>query len=188
MFFYNATRPGSLPGKSHAKRRQKREQSVTSTGLSIILDYGRKMKFILTSIACLLLIGCVPLQQSEVSGGKKDDYFRYYDEYGLLEIGPSDKKKTVTLIPEYSYALSPKGIKYGIHTEPHFYDLEQKHPYIRDHITLVNPRGKRIGSIPQNGTWHFHFEFIGPRGKDSREFTIRFWTFYYNPIIHGPPN
>ena len=148
----------------------------------------RALCFIATCIVSLSLIGCIPLQQSDVSGGTKNDFFRYYGDYGLLNIGSADKKKTVTLIPECSYALSPKGIKYGINTEPHWYDLDQKFPYIRDHVTLVSPRGKRIGSIPQNGTWHFHFEFMGPRGKDSRDFTSRFWTFYYNPIIHGPPN
>lgn len=148
----------------------------------------RVLRFIITCISSLSLIGCIPLQQSDVNGGTKNDFFRYYGDYGLLNIGSANKKKTVTLIPESSYALSPKGIKYGIYTEPHFYDLDQKFPYIRDHVTLVSPRGKRLGSIPQNGIWHFHFEFLGPRGKDSRDFTSRFWTFYYNPIIHGPPN
>ena len=148
----------------------------------------RALCFITTCIASLSLIGCIPLQQSEVSGGTKNDFFRYYGDYGLLNIGSTDKKKTITLLPESSYALSPNGTKYGIYTEPHFYDLDQKYPYIRDHVTLVSPRGKRLGSIPQNGIWQFHFDFAGPRGRDTRDFTIKFWTFYYNPILHGPPN
>ena len=135
-----------------------------------------------------MLFGCLPLQQSDVAGGRKHDYFRYYGDYGLLNIGSTNKKKLITLIPSSSYALSPKGTKYGIDSEPHFYDVDQKYPYIRDHITLISPSGKHIYRIPQNGIWHFHFEFLSPRGKDSRDFISRFWTFYYNPIIHGPPN
>jgi len=147
----------------------------------------RALQFIFC-IFSLSLVGCLPLQQYGVSGGTKNDDFGYYGRFGLLTIGSNDKKKTVTLVPESSYALSPKGVKYGIYTEPHWFDLDRKTPYIRDHVTLVSPRGKRIGSMPQNGTWHFHLELIGPLVKDSRDFTIRFWTFFYNPIIHGPPN
>jgi len=146
----------------------------------------RALLFIVTCVSCLPLTGCIPLQQSDVSGGKAGDYFRYYGDYGLLNIGPADKKKTVTLLPQSSYAISPTGIKYGIYTEPHWYDLDQKFSYIRDHITLVNPRGSRISSIPQNGTWQFHFEFMGPRGKDSRDFTSKILDILLQPYYSWP--
>ena len=145
------------------------------------------MKYILHILVCMCLTGCIPLQQCEVTGGKKDDFFRYYGDYGLLNIGSANKKKAITLLPASSYAISPTGIKYGIFTEPHYYDLEQKFSYTRDHITLVTPRGKRIGKMPQNGIWHFHFEFLNSYGKIDRDFICKFWTFYYSPIIHGPP-
>lgn len=146
------------------------------------------MKYTLAFILGSLLVACVPVQQCDVSGGHKYDSFGYYGDYGLLSIGPTNQKKTIRLLPGSSYALSANGTKYGIRTEPHFFDRERKVSYVRDHITLVDQRGKRIGRIPQNGIWQFHFEFIGPNGKSSRDFTSRFSTFFYNPLLHGPPN
>ena len=112
--------------------------------------------------------------------------------YGLLQIGPSNQTKSITLLPYSSYAVSPTGEHFRIHSEPHPYDLEQHewsalNPYVRDHINLIDKKGKLMKKNLKNGTWNFHFEFLTPHGKDTRDFSIKYWMFYYNPIIHGAP-
>jgi len=153
------------------------------------------MKKFLPSLFCLFLTACVPLQQTEIKGGKGYDFFGYYGGYGLLQIGPSNQKKKIHVISEDSYAVSPTGKRFSIHSEPAPNDLKpsQYHSefpnyYVRDRITLIDAKGKTLAKISTNGEWHFHFEFSTAQGRDTRDFTARFWMFYYNPIIHGPPN
>ena len=72
----------------------------------------------------------MPIQQSKITGGKQDDSFGYYDDigYGLLQIGPSSKSKTIQLLASESYAIGPHGEKYSITSEPHAFDVESKYP------------------------------------------------------------
>jgi len=138
-------------------------------------------------VGLLLCAGCMPLKQGTLQGVGRYDYFGYDNGYGLLQIGPSNVKKTAILLPKKSYAISPSGKKLRIESEEHDYDIEQKDIYIRDEIYVVSENGKRLKEL-SNGKWKFVFSLLLPTGPAERVFEGTITTFYYNPIIHGPPN
>lgn len=140
----------------------------------------------------LLLSGCIPLQQAYISGGEGYDDLGQFDQgWGLLMIGPSNRPKTVSIVDVESFAIGPRGERYVVESEPHPYDLREDRDsrvlYVRDRIYLVNARGKRLKHL-RNGEWQFTFVLNTPEGRDTRNFNMTLWTFFYNPVIHGPPN
>lgn len=150
-------------------------------------------RFLTIIASASLLTGCLPLQQSRVVGGRGYDHFGPFDDqgYALLQIGPSNTPKRVHVIDSDSYGLAPDGSRYGIHTEPHPYDIETKTskvPYVRDRVYLIDPRGHRVTGRWKNGQWKFHFTLRTPNGIETRDFHASFWPFLYIPIIDGPPN
>lgn len=151
------------------------------------------MRHLITITIAAFLAACVPLQQTKIVGGRGYDHFDYYGEtgYGLLQIGPSNAPKQITVIDSQSYALSPQGIQFRIQTQPHPYDIETKSfkvPYIRDRVYVLDSEEHRITRPLNNGQWKFHFTMRTPKGSETRAFDADLWTFYYNPLIHGPPN
>lgn len=144
-------------------------------------------------LALLLLSGCIPLKQYHVTGGQQYDAFSYmeHEGCGLLRIGPAQPHKTIEIVNDESYAIGPRGNRYGVESEPHPYDLrEDRDPrlhYVRDRIYLTKESGKRLKSW-KNGEWQFTFVMDGPEGRDTREFEMTLGTFHYNPVVHGPPN
>lgn len=140
--------------------------------------------------AFVFCAGCVPLTQTAVAGGRGYDHFDYYGDlrFGLLQIGPSNRGRTATVIPGKSYATAPDGRRHGISTEPHAFDIEQKHPYVRERIYVLDEQGRRITRKLSEGRWAFRFTLRTPGGMEARVFQADLSTFYYNPIIHGPPN
>jgi hypothetical protein len=154
----------------------------------------RATQVLVICIAALFLLpGCMPLQQSYVTGGEGYDHFSYHDynDWGLLQIGPSNQPKTISIVDAESFAIGPRGKRYGVESEPHPYDLREdkdpRVPYVRDRIYLIDAKGKRLGRW-RNGGWQFTFVFDAPDGRESRHFNMTLWTFFYNPVIHGPPN
>lgn len=131
--------------------------------------------------------GCIPLQQSSFHGNVKDDHFGHYGDHGLLTIGDSNAQKTITLLPEQSYAISPEGKRYGIQARDHDFGIAQGYPYVRDQIRIYNAQGKEIRGL-RNGKWIFVFAIKRDGKTVQRRFESNVSTFYYNPILHGPPN
>jgi hypothetical protein len=146
-----------------------------------------------TPIAALMplfLLGCIPLTQDRIVGGRGYDHFGYYEDMhcGLLQIGASNRRRTATIIPAKSYAIGPDGVRRALATQPHPYDLTAGHPYVREQVYLLDGAGHRITRKWRNGAWTFHFALQTPTGRQTRDFHADLWTFYYNPLIHGPPN
>jgi hypothetical protein len=137
----------------------------------------------------LLLVGCIPLQQTDIKGGQGYDGFGWYNEtgYGLLWIGPGNVKNTITVVDAKSYALGPNGIRYGVRSELHLFDVQQKYAYVRDEIHFLDAKGGQVSRLG-NGVWQFSFTFVKDGKEESRTFTRKLWTFNYVPIIDGPPN
>lgn len=140
-------------------------------------------------VAALALGGCIPLQQPMVTGGEQYDSFGYHDGYGLLQVGPSNVVKTVAIVDAESYAVGPRGERYGVESEPHPHmgRNDARVPYVPDCIFLTNAKGRRIRGW-RDGKWTFVFALDTPRGRETREFAMTLSTFYYNPLVHGPPN
>lgn len=146
-----------------------------------------KIPLALISTLCLTLTGCLPLQQSAFSGGHQGDHFGHYGDYGLLTIGDGNQPKKTNILADQSYALSPRGIRYHIKTSDHPFDISQRYPYIRDQIRIYDPKGREIKSLSY-GPWVFVFKLKTEHGIQERTFSSTVSTFYYNPILHGPPN
>jgi len=151
------------------------------------------MRHLITIAIASSLAACIPLQQTNIVGGRGYDHFGLYGEtgYGLLQIGPSNTPKKSHVIDSQSFALSPKGVRLRIETEPHPYDIEKKSPkvpYVRDRVYVLDAEGRRITRPLKNGQWKFHFTMRTPKGIETRDFDADLWTFFYNPVIHGSPN
>jgi hypothetical protein len=146
------------------------------------------MRVILICMA-LALAGCIPLQQTDIRGGNPEDNFGWFDEtgYGLLVVGSRDAANSIRVIDSKSFAYGPGGEKYRVHSEPHFNDVRDKNPFVRDHITFFDEKGSQRRHL-RNGTWRFDFVFVRNGIEQSRTFSGRLWTYHYVPIIDGAPN
>lgn len=140
-----------------------------------------------SALIVLALSGCIPLKQAAFEAQQPGDHFGYYGSYGLLTIGSSSKKRAVKLVPEHSFAISPSGRRYSIRTKPHDYDLSQGHTYIRDQIRIYDSKGRHKTSL-SDGKWTFVFAVDTGGRIEEHRFGSDVWTFFYNPVLHGPPN
>ncbi|MGA7725574.1 MAG: hypothetical protein WCA95_09830 [Opitutaceae bacterium] len=149
----------------------------------------KQLSFILATICGLMLAGCIPLQQTDMKGGDRLDGFEWYAEtgYGLFWIGPSNVGNAVKIVDAKSYALGPNGVRYGVHSERHQFDIEQKYVFVRDEIHFLDAKGAQVSHL-STGVWQFSFTFVRDGKEEHRMFTGKLWTFYYVPIIDGPPN
>ena len=154
---------------------------------------GLPMKTIAVLLMLVTFAGCMPLKQTHVTGAQQHDHFLYLERppCGLVQFGPSNVAKDFVIVDAESYAIAPNGVRYGIVTEPHDYDVESPDPavpYVRDRVYLVDARGRRIRRAWDDGEWKLHFVLEKPAGREHREFEVQLGTFNYNPVLHGPPN
>ncbi len=153
----------------------------------------QRTRFIMAGLVALLLSGCIPLKQYNVTNERGEWYqgFGYCEGYGLLQMGQSNQPKKGPIVDAESFAIGPRGKQYGVESELHPYDLrEDRDPrlkYVRDRIYLVDAKNKRL-STWRNGDWQFTFVQDTPDGKVTQTVNMTLWTFFYNPVIHGPPN
>lgn len=132
----------------------------------------------------VLLAGCLPLKRAElVSGPLFPRMILCDDRYLLIEID----MRTEKILTAQSRIAAPSGKAYSIQVEPHQYDIEQDHQKLRPEVYPCNADGSRIQHWP-NGTWSFHFVVETNGIAQAIDQRWKYSTFYYNPIIHGPPN
>jgi hypothetical protein len=142
----------------------------------------------IVALAALLFSGCMPLrQQKTLKGGRDSDLLLCEDRFLLAQLGPSNQPNTHKVIPAESYIISPRGERYTVQVEPHQFDIEQKYPCIRERIYPLDAQGRRLRRW-SNGLWTVHLALATPDGDSTLDEQIRFWTFWYNPLFHGPPN
>ena len=143
------------------------------------------MKPSLTLLMLLVfLTGCIPLrQETRISGPVHPSLLLCDDRYVLVEIDLKREK----IVAEESHITNPTGKRYNIQVEPHGYDIEQKHDALRADVYPCGSDGPRIRRW-SNGVWSFHFVVETNGVAQAIDQQWKYWTFYYNPIIHGPPN
>jgi hypothetical protein len=137
---------------------------------------------------CLLLFGRIPLKQLEQQPSSTPFNMNYDNGCVLLSIGNGNGKKLYEIVEAESYASDESGKRYPISVRPHDYDLSQKFPYIRDEIYVFQSREAKKAMSLHNGIWTFYLTLEENGQRLEKEFSFRLWTFYYNPIFHGPPN
>ncbi len=142
-----------------------------------------KPPFILFALM-VFVAGCIPLrQESQVSGPVDPSLLLCDDRYVLVGMDMKREK----IVAEQSQIADPSGKRYTIQVEPHQFDIEQKFEALRADVYPCGSDGSRIRRW-SNGVWSFHF-VIESNGVDRViDQRWKYWTFYYNPTIHGPPN
>lgn len=146
---------------------------------------------ILLSLLLLSLSSCVPLPQMQQYPSRVPFHAVYDlgDRSVLFSIGGDEgRPKDYTIIPEHSYVVDPSGTCHPIQIKPHDFDVSQHYPFIRDEIFIL-----RSGTVTKpirlyDGTWKFVLVYRRLGGLHDDTFSFRIWTFFYSPIIHGPPN
>lgn len=143
------------------------------------------MKTLLVLFVCgILLTGCMPLRQYErVNGPSHPSVGLCDDRYVLVGIDMNCEK----IVAEQSHIADPSGKQYTIQVEPHQYDIDQKFPALRADVYPCDADGSRLRRW-SNGIWSFHFVVESNGVAQVIDQRWKYWTFYYNPIIHGPPN
>jgi hypothetical protein len=147
-----------------------------------------KLYSLLLAFSALLLSGCVSLRQQSLVKGRPDVHLILCnDRYLLLQIGPSDVPNPYKIIATQSYIESPAHERFTIQVIPHQFDLDQKRPYVCDDIYPCDSTGSRLRRW-SNGIWAVHLVMQTNGEPSVIDQQLKFWTFHYNPIIHGPPN
>lgn len=133
--------------------------------------------------------GCMPLQQYKQLEGTTAEHLSVLDNLSALQLslGKGSTSEKNRVVAEESRITSPSGTIYNVQIKPHHYDIQEKHDEVRQNIYPVQRNGVPV-EIRQNGIWSLHLviETEGIRRTLDRQLKIS--TFYYNPLIHGPPN
>jgi len=101
-------------------------------------------------VACslLLLVGCMPLKQSEIISKSSDISGSYESGYILLYVNQEYWERKYTIDPISSYVLGPDGRHYEIKNETHDYDLQNHSKTPRTRIYIKNGLFSKICGYP----------------------------------------
>jgi hypothetical protein len=133
--------------------------------------------------------GCVPLRQHELLAGRADVTFSLADAGYLeaLQIGSGSVPNHNRILTEESFIEAPTGERYSIRVKEHEFDVEQKFTYVRVDVYPYRGDGTPMGHW-SDGIWSVHLVVDTDASRSVIEQRWKFWTFHYNPIIHGAPN
>jgi hypothetical protein len=140
-------------------------------------------------IGILMASGCMPLQQYKQLGGNTAEHLAVLDDHTAfqLSMGKGSTPEKNRIIAEDSRIISPSGKSYGVQVKPHQYDIRVKHDEIRQNIYPVQNDGVLV-EIRKNGNWSLHLVIEKEGIRRTVDQQLKISTFYYNPLIHGPPN
>jgi hypothetical protein len=142
-----------------------------------------KVRWAVIFALSLAVAGCIPLKQETLVSGPADPVMACDGPYGFAQADLNHEQ----IVLEQSYVEDPKGRRYGIRVEPHQYDIQQHFPAVRTDFFLLDIHGADVQRWSR-GIWHFHFVMETNGVFETIDQQWKYWKFYYNPIIHGPPN
>jgi hypothetical protein len=140
-------------------------------------------------VVAIALGGCVPLRQDHLITGPADVHtcINVDQKYVLVQVGPADVPKSHRIIPEKSHVQAPSGETYRITVEPHEFDIERQHSYVRDRLVPRKSNGSPLDRWP-NGVWGIHLALATNGGLRVVDQQVKIRTWYYSPLLHGRPN
>ena len=138
------------------------------------------------------LAGCMALSQTHIHPPRPD--FICHVTSGRLYVGwKSDSvepSRQSDLDLDSSWAISPSGHVYAFSAVPRTYFTGEKSLWKDTSLSLREPtmaQGMSSGKWT-NGSWKLFIAFTKRIPRKPIETEVAISTFYYNPIIHGPPN
>ena len=148
--------------------------------------------YLLIIILTAVLSGCIPLAQTHIHPSRTDFICHVSD--GGLYIGwqsnSAEPSKQSDIDISSSWAVSPKGHVYAFNAVPRTYLTGEK-SYWRDTTLYLRELNMSLGKDSKrwgNGNWKLHLAFTNRISHKPIDAEVKISTFYYNPIIHGPPN
>jgi hypothetical protein len=134
------------------------------------------MRFLLIPVLLLLcgLQGCFPLPQMEQQPSRVAFHANYDagDKYVLFAIGAENHPKDYEIVAPHSYV----------------FDIAQHYPFVRDDVFVLRSEADSRPIRLHDGTWSFVLARRVSGSEHQDTFPFRLSTFYYSPLIHGPPN
>ena len=145
----------------------------------------------ISALLIATLSGCIPLTQTAITP-KDGRMGGHVESDGSLaiswKIGHSLKESHKPRIDiERSYAIAQDGRRYSLRFVPSGRDMETSH-WRTGSLWLVDQADPRSHRRWHSGTWKLHLQFLPPYSGILITKEVRVWTFFYTPIIHGPPN
>jgi len=142
-------------------------------------------------LICASVSGCVPLTQTKIIPYQKQ-FIRHVERDDSFDASwkyedTLDESRKPKININASYAVSPKGRRYNLRFIPSDRDIGTSY-WRTASIWLVDPSDPKKHVKWRNGLWTIHLEFLPPYRNLIFHNQIKIWTFFYNPIIHGPPN
>ena len=110
------------------------------------------------------------------------------DKYVLFATGTQNHPKDYEISSARSYVIDPVGIHHPIRIQPHECDESQHFPFIRDDIFVLQSDTDSKPIKLHDGMWNFILTRRTFSTQRQDTFSFRLRTFYYNPLVHGPPN
>lgn len=135
-------------------------------------------------VLVVMLTGCIPLRQEALVKGPAHPALRLSDER-YLETDIDLNHESINT--QQSYMESPAGKRYTFQVQPHQYDIDEKRSYVSAELYPFAADGSRLQGW-RSGVWTFHFVVETNSVTQIIDQKWKYWFFYYNPIIHGPPN
>jgi hypothetical protein len=110
------------------------------------------------------------------------------DKYVLFAIGAENHPKDYEIVAPHSYVLGPSGARHPIRVQAHEFDIAQHYPFVRDDVFVLRSEADSRPIRLHDGTWSFVLARRVSGSEHQDTFPFRLSTFYYSPLIHGPPN
>lgn len=101
---------------------------------------------------------------------------------------PLKKEKQAQLEQSSCSAVSPKGKTYNLRVINKTYPSETPTYWSSANLELIDNSSPEKSIKWRNGTWKLNLAFKDEIPRESITTNITFTTFYYNPLLHGPPN
>lgn len=148
------------------------------------------MKIISYTIAAILffiVVGCMPLKQSEIISKSSDISGGYHSGYLLVYVDQSSWHEKFEINQVKTLVEGPGNKKYQTFIKPHDFDLRENKSNPRQRVYILNKDGKIVSSW-KDGVYTLFLVLENQNDRITKELQIGVGTFIYSPVFHGAPN
>ena len=139
--------------------------------------------FLVFILLTIFLTGCVPLTELSQVSGPTHPEVSLYDRCVRAGFDLNHER----IDTQQSYIKSPAGRRYSLQVQTNQFDIDQKYDRVSALLYPFDADGLPLHGW-RKGTWSYHFVVESNGVPEIIDQQWKCWTFYYCPIIHGPPN